>query len=787
MIIKQSPGHKKENLRINHGPLIYVLNEEEKTATVVNNGYIYDNVFIPRSIKHEMQDFIVTKISENSFDGSTTNQKIEFPIDSEVRTIERNVFINSSVTSILFPASVCELEKGWCNTVSQLTNVKFHSNNRYFKNCEENDNLIVGKSDVKSDEYDILIFASRDIQTILIPASVKIIGPFSLQNTKIQSISISPHITKICESAFSNIVSLQKVQIPSNSQLRTIEKDAFANTSIKCLSFPQTLCELKDGWCAGASSLQRVTIDPNNKHFKSVGNGLLIGKNDLKSDVFDVLFFVTRSVEFVTIPSSITIIAPFAFEFSRILSVTFSPNVTTIGENAFAYCNQLHEVEIPLDSQLKIIGKFAFDRCSIDSFFIPPHVTKICENAFYACNFLQKIVVSQNSELQTIEKAAFSGAIIESLTIPSSVTELQKGCLEDLANLKKVTVDPNNRFYKNYEDNEKVILGKSDPKNDDFDVIVFACRDIQSFTIPSNVKIIASNAFEYSNIDQIFIPPQVTKICKNAFAHCTQLRKIEIPPDSELRKIGKMAFSMTQIESIFIPCHVTKIGGEAFYGCDNLEHIEIPPDSELESFEPLLFTFSGVKSVTVPPNFCEFKERWNFSTCALKKVSIHQKNRYFKNHENLIVGKSDVNNNDYDVLIYAYKGIMHVTIPPDIKVIMSYAFQDALIKKISIPSSVALICEGAFDSCNNLECIEFAPDSKLQAIERHAFKDTRIKSFVIPPLVKYLDPEAFSFCDFLQILEIDENTDRKWKSKILLDCYGLQIIMVPCKIRNNFI
>ena len=350
-----------------------------------------------------------------------------------------------------------------------------------------------------------------------------------------------------------------------------------------------------------------------------------------------------------------------------------------------------------------------------------------------------------------------------------------------------MTVDPNNRYYKNYEGNEKVVLGKSDHKNDDFDVIVFVGCDIQSFAIPSNVLIIASNAFEGTNIDHIFIPPHVTKICKKAFANCSQLRIIEIPPDSKLRKIGKNDFSMTPIEKIFIPCHVTKIGSEAFYFCDNLEHIEIPDDSELQSFEPFLFTCSGVKSVTIPPIFCEFKECWSFSADVLKKVSIHQKNRYFKNHENLIVGKSDVNNDECDVLIFAYRNIIRVTIPPNIKVITSNAFQGTLIESIFIPSSVTKICRGAFDCCSHLERIELAPDSKLQVIERHAFKNTSIKSFVIPPLVIFVEAEAFAFCEFLPILEIDENTVGKWKSKILLDCYNLQIIMVPNKLRNNFI
>ena len=44
---------------------------------------------------------------------------------------------------------------------------------------------------------------------------------------------------------------------------------------------------------------------------------------------------------------------------------------------------------------------------------------------------------------------------------------------------------------------DKVLFGKSDEKNDEFDILLFACRDIEKVSIPSNIKIISSNAFDY--------------------------------------------------------------------------------------------------------------------------------------------------------------------------------------------------------------------------------------------------------------------------------------------------
>ena len=60
---------------------------------------------------------------------------------------------------------------------------------------------------------------------------------------------------------------------------------------------------------------------------------------------------------------------------------------------------------------------------------------------------------------------------------------------------------------------------------------IFARRDIEEVIIPTNIKIISSYSFE----------------------KCTNLHKIEISPESQLRIIERNAFSETNIETIFIP------------------------------------------------------------------------------------------------------------------------------------------------------------------------------------------------------------------------------------------
>lgn len=79
---------------------------------------------------------------------------------------------------------------------------------------------------------------------------------------------------------------------------------------------------------------------------------------------------------------------------------------------------------------------------------------------------------------------------------------------------------PNSQYYKKYEGNEKLMVGKSDISKDEFDVIIFADRDIQTVKIPSYIK----------------------QISGGAFCGCEKLKVIEIPPDSKLQIIGEYAF-----------------------------------------------------------------------------------------------------------------------------------------------------------------------------------------------------------------------------------------------------
>lgn len=79
----------------------------------------------------------------------------------------------------------------------------------------------------------------------------------------------------------------------------------------------------------------------------------------------------------------------------------------------------------------------------------------------------------------------------------------------------------------------------------------------------------------------------------------------------------------------------------------------------------------------------------------------------------IVVGKSDTNQEIFDVIIFASRNIKHVTIPKYIKCKYSNAFK----------------------YCNKLETIDIPDDSQIETIGSHAFSETSLLYFKVPQKV----------------------------------------------------
>lgn len=117
---------------------------------------------------------------------------------------------------------------------------------------------------------------------------------------------------------------------------------------------------------------------------------------------------------------------------------------------------------------------------------------------------------------------------------------------------------------------------------------------------------------------------------------------------------------------------------------------------------------------------------------ASKNEPIQTYQRFDIYNDDFIVAKSDVRNENYDMLVLCRSGI----------------------KVAKIPSFIKRICSYAFANCGELQIV-FSNDTQLQSIGSNAFFDDSISCINLPPFVTHLYENSFLGCRKLHLLEQD--------------------------------
>lgn len=243
---------------------------------------------------------------------------------------------------------------------------------------------------------------------------------------------------------------------------------------------------------------------------------------------------------------------------------------------------------------------------------------------------------------------------------------------------KKFFISPFNKFFQYADDDHKLILGKSSIDQVFYDQVEFACRDIKIAIIPkyvkcikknffcyckniekivfsndSNLEKIEENAFSYSNIETIIIPQNVHKIKSKAFTKCQKLKKFELSKGSKLLSIPHSLFKK----------------------CSSLQEVIIPEESSLQTIENDVFSFTSVESIHIPSSIVKIEKDWCNNAKKLNNVSVSPEQKNYKQINNdIVVAKSDPNQDCFDQLIFARRDIKILVIPKYIKYIQSHAF-----------------------------------------------------------------------------------------------------------------
>lgn len=83
--------------------------------------------------------------------------------------------------------------------------------------------------------------------------------------------------------------------------------------------------------------------------------------------------------------------------------------------------------------------------------------------------------------------------------------------------------------------------------------------NIGSVIFPENTKVekIEDNAFEFSTIETIIIPPTVIEFSDNVFNLCNNFKNIKFPSNSPIFSLGKSTFSNAKFDNFEVPSKTT--------------------------------------------------------------------------------------------------------------------------------------------------------------------------------------------------------------------------------------
>lgn len=545
------------------------------------------------------------------------------------------------------------------------------------------------------------------------------------------------------------------------------------------LIIPESVTTIQNYIFSYCQNITSIEVSEQNKYYSSE-DGILFNKDKTKL----IKVPIEMKIENYVIPSSVTTIGNNAFAFCNELTGVIIPeSVVDVGNEAFHKCKKLSKVEF-LGNKPAKFGENVFDYCAED-FKIKYDAAKagwndpiIINNEFngfkYTNNGDGTCVITGYSDMQgghlnipreiggvavtVIGEEAFGGCSdcnifgkVTSVTIPDSVKTIRNDAfslcsLTSIVIPKSVEIIAPGALNEGYSSNilTSIEVSKQNKNYSSVDGVLFNKDKTELIKFPAGIK-----------MENYVVPSSVTTIAAGAFEY-SSLKSITIP--NSVTTIGKGAFNNG--------------GGEDYKNGNGLTQVEFLGDAP-ENFEDIEFSgcasnfrilYDSAKSGWSTPE-------WNGYT-AYPKSSLGLKN-----------GLEYLDNGNGTCTIIGYKGQLsgHLTIPDKLNGLTVTAIGKGVfyycsdLTGITIPNSVMTIGERSFEDCKSLSSITIP--NKVTTIEDYTFYNCEsLASIKIPNSITTIGLGAFWSCRNLTKITILSLETIGWSA--FLNCENLTSIEV---------
>jgi len=545
--------------------------EQTKSTSTKSSPYLCQDISnCCNQESHVLLSTLITELPDGAFKQCRQLQSIVIP-DTVIKLGIETFKDCSSLQSVILPKFIIEIPNDFCwgcnllsiNIPPKVTNIGYRALNY-----------------------------NANLKHVIVPGNVKTLGWQVFYNCySLKSLVFQEGVEEIQDDLFAYANNLLDIVLPDS--LTKIGRQQFSGGPSVCVyhksSIPRTgqsanslpidctykQCSSAVGCC---NSQSFVLLSPNiilndgdfsqchNMEVAVIPNGV----SSLPSNVFRSC----EKLEYVALPSTLTLIGEAVFGMSKLKEMNVPEGVLTIGTQFCIYCDALNSVYVPNTlSTFFSLANGAFYGCSSLRALNIPNVPALSGT----CSECTSLVYLQLGDgVMEIGNDPFTSAPVTCVNYDNTI--YRHGALNYGFHLPTTTICPlkpeeckAEEFVNCCKNKEDVYIASGITSIPSWSFQ--NCHSMKRVTLPSSLQTIESNAFSYSSIEVITIPDTVLSMGSSAFSNCASLKYVTL--SKSLYGLGAYTFSNTAIESIELYDSLTTLGTGCFKD-SKLKTIEIP-------------------------------------------------------------------------------------------------------------------------------------------------------------------------------------------------------------------